>query len=1761
MNFVLERVYREGTSNPEKFILTKRGRSYTCGRGKENHIICLSMVVSRKHCIFFHSNDGLYVSDLQSSNGIYINGSLQRSLQMIRLCENDLVGIGCADLTIGNNDNSLYVYKVNIIKPLDEEAENSILAKTLLNNDVLKRPSSSEDSSRQRCSSSSMDCDMPVPCKMPKYEDNSDNCRVNHTRGTNPADENNRGSHSSKNNNNNVMNSTEVKSVDMDVDDDIEIIHTSLVNRTKAGFNEGRNNPIGNVNSNYKPNSATYQCCPEVPKNCKEEIMDFDVNDNENNDSDGNVNKINITEKASSSVNNDVNLAKSPDIICINDQMIKLEDELQITDEEGAHAEPSTSKTIPDGTPFKLRKVKQEARTRFSEIDVVDLSDDEDSVFPYSQLFDIGYENDAEKRIEIKQECTDEQNNEKIGLLSVDDEVIILTDDEDEDNPWLERLSRSQLLNEDNKPEIENKPVVVKDEIDLEIWNNEISSILQSDELYALKEIDTKQTSVASPASEKDDARCKDTKSADSPAANIMEPMDVSNIDPSKKLSLGKTDSASQQKTDAKHMELGNQKKPDNLTIEPRNAVKESDNIKETENLTKEPEPLLKEVKHVNDLIKESDITKELDNNLIEEHYVSIENAKPKSVTRCFVTTSKRLIPVIEPLSLPVRRRNTSRVNDSKEKQKRTEEKPQSKKSSPTKKKALQTLKDQLNESFYGKRKRRKDAQKSAADAPSTSEVKPGTSFISKEEKKMIIEKRKAKLKEIAEEKKKLAAENNKVVKRVIAKPRAKVSLKNRGDFLISEGKVATSKPLPDKSAENLPSKSSDNQSEKRSTKKAETLEKRAASDTNAQELHQQKNYSNKTVSNIAASLEQSLHLDNTASTIEVTKENNNKQEHKTNREKRSSSSRGKKKHETASDCGAKTPESRSKSTERASILVQKENFSPNRKSADKSKLVRDRTKTRESSKQKKTVRFSDNVDIQYYEVEAKNHMKKLVGKDAPIPTNKLARTPPTTSVHWQRPKLEEFLSRIFLWNPVWLEEQRYLKCLPPIVSDRELQPMKQCYGSYQEYYMVAMPLLLLEIWGTMSKDFDDVEKNMQRTTAVCSIVENSITHTPVPSTNLFLTTLTIEVLVEKEDFKKQTHPIFGDLVSFQYAKNGSGRQSFHRVFAYVVNMHETVITDFTHYNKDLIPYVQRPYAVIRYTLLMRLLEHDIAVNRVHRVRTVTYLRASIRMVQALQYLPQSPLLNLILNPRIADYQLPPMCDTLTASKITENNLNPKQLEAVYRVSETVLRKEAKLCFIQGPPGTGKSKVIVNLVPRILYGGQQEKAFKILVCAPSNAATDEIVLRLLAVRSALKGRRFKMVRIGRPESMHPTAKSISVTELAKRYIMYTASQTNESDMRELEARINSFENTFASSYRINEMKKIEMEKISMKCKIRQLMDGKTWEGLESKFRAKILRMVEDMILKGADVITCTLSSCYTNQMESVFGSYGNRISVCIVDEATQSCEAETLIPLMLGVNTLVLVGDPNQLPATILSQQAKKLGLDQSVFSRVQSVFAPQPHTPIIMLDTQYRMDYAISYWPNKYFYGGKLKNSAQTRMRFPFYSYRVLNHNSVQNNDKFSNTTEAEFVANIIFSMLAFAKWDNLGENASISIGVLTPYTMQRALVQSKITEKISPLPESLKKKINFEVNTVDGFQGQERDVIIMSCVRSHGIGFLSDRQRLCVALTRAKHSLILCGNFNTFMRDQMWNALLADARSRGILCNIDAHATPTNIKQCIVK
>lgn len=1318
--------------------------------------------------------------------------------------------------------------------------------------------------------------------------------------------------------------------MDVETEDDIEIIHTCLKQKIKT---QDDCKSTKYLDSNNKSNS-----------NEKMDIIIDENNKDDSSDSNKNINKIDVKEKLNSTdkTNEAINLPKNLNVQS-EDQIIILEDQNTDNDEEESMR---SANMIRDTSLIKLKKIKQEPKTRFSEIDVIDLSDDEEGVFPCSQLFDIKYEDNTHER-EIKQEYinNDDQNIEKIGL-DVDDEVVFLTDSEDEDNPWLERLSRSQLVNEDKKSDPDN--ATIKNEIDFGIWNED---------------------DILNISTNKDNSKKSENNNNDNNNSNLLTQLEAIDIN-----DVGSFSEPSSKNDDTNKREINNDAK----------------------------------------------LNTELD-----KQTLHIKNIIQKSATKKSVTTSKRLIPVIEPLNLPIKRNRSGCSNN---KTQKTTEK------SKLKKKKMSELKKKVNDNFYNKKQEHcEKTPKSTTDCHSPSEAKA----ISKDEKKIIIEKRKIKLKEIAEEKKKLSARSDQNIKRRTATAIAKVSLKNRSDFLTEDFLIeeeSSSKLLQDKSM-NLPKPNYD-QFKERLTNKADMLKKPSTSHIEMQKLHQKDDVVKDPINVIARSLEQSLQLDNMNATQVPT---DSKKDSKVTVSRESSSSKGLKRRKKS------LSKQLDRSTEHDPSVTQKETFSPsNLKSSLKLKL-----------KEKKKVTFLEKPEIREYEIDHCNSLMKLVGKDAPIPANKLKT--PTTNAECS-PKLEEFLLCIFKWNPIWLEEQRYLKTEPPIVSHYELQNMRLSYDSYKQYYNIALPLLLLETWSTMTKEFEMIEKNKQRVTMMCSVIENS-TCTSIPST--FLTTLKLEVLVKREDLTKQVHPIYGDLVYFEYVMNVHGKQIVNRIFAYVTNMYQTIITDFTHYNQDLRNYVKNPHAVITYTLLTRPLQHNVPINKVQRLRTVMYLRANIRMVQALQYLPQSPLLDLILHPKIEEYQLPPMNDTfMNSSLVTKDDLNPKQMEAVYRVTETVLKKEAKLCFIQGPPGTGKSKVIVNLVTQILHGEHtNRKSLRILVCAPSNAAIDEIVLRLLDIRSKLKKKRFNMVRIGRLEYMHSMTKPISVTELAKRHLakltQEAACSSSPEDLAILEARINSLQTELTSSQNMDEMKKKDLTRKLMETTTKHELFkcGKSINEFSAKERVKYQRITENIILTGADIIACTLSSCYTNQMDSIFGGFKEKISVCIVDEATQSCEAETLIPLMLGVRTLVLVGDPNQLPATILSQQAKKLGLDQSIFSRVQNIFMSKQNSPIIMLNLQYRMDYSISYWPNKYFYDGKLRNAIEFRTRFPFHSYRLLDHDFMQNDDKFSNTVEAEFVANLILAMLTFANWEKI--NANISLGILTPYHNQRTLILNKINEK----------------------------------------------------------------------------------------------------------
>ncbi|PSN48545.1 hypothetical protein C0J52_05916 [Blattella germanica] len=140
--------------------------------------------------------------------------------------------------------------------------------------------------------------------------------------------------------------------------------------------------------------------------------------------------------------------------------------------------------------------------------------------------------------------------------------------------------------------------------------------------------------------------------------------------------------------------------------------------------------------------------------------------------------------------------------------------------------------------------------------------------------------------------------------------------------------------------------------------------------------------------------------------------------------------------------------------------------------------------------------------------------------------------------------------------------------------------------------------------------------------------------------------------------------------------------------------------------------------------------------------------------------------------------------------------------------------------------------------------------------------------------------------------------------------------------------------------------------------------------------------------------------------------------------------------------------------------------------------------------------------------------------------------------NRELLNSGEAELVTQLTVGIL-----EKLGSK-HLTIGIITPYHKQRTTIQSYLESQCQGT-------VNVEVNTIDSFQGQERDIIVMSCVRTGGVGFLADTQRLNVALTRARYSLLLCGNFTSLRvgSDNMWRALLENASQRNVLKHVTAN------------
>ena len=429
--------------------------------------------------------------------------------------------------------------------------------------------------------------------------------------------------------------------------------------------------------------------------------------------------------------------------------------------------------------------------------------------------------------------------------------------------------------------------------------------------------------------------------------------------------------------------------------------------------------------------------------------------------------------------------------------------------------------------------------------------------------------------------------------------------------------------------------------------------------------------------------------------------------------------------------------------------------------------------------------------------------------------------------------------------------------------------------------------------------------------------------------------------------------------------------------------------------------------------------------------------------------------------------------------------LNPSQTEAMQFALGT-----QDVAFIHGPPGTGKTTTLVGAIAAAVKAESQ-----VLVTAPSNAAVD-----LLAEKLSDQG--LQVIRIGHPARVTEQTLSKTLDARITQHIHYPELRTLRRRMEELKTMAHKYKRNFGWAEK--EQRRLLMQ-----------------ESRAAKADADLLEfhIVNDLLQK-SEVICCTLVGCSHPVLR------GRKYTSAFIDEAGQALEPACWIPL-LRCERVIFAGDHQQLPPTIKSNEAARAGLAVTLFEK--GILKHPSRSK--MLEVQYRMHEAIMRFPSRYFYDNKLlaHDSVKAALLRPhqspieFIDTAGCGYMETQDPETLSRFNEEE--AHLLIRLtekLIEEIGPELWLQEGITMGIITPYRSQVDLLH-KLAEQ-SALLEPLHKLVT--INTVDAFQGQERDVIAISFVRSNEkseVGFLSDIRRTNVAMTRARKKLIMVGDSAT--------------------------------------
>ena len=669
-------------------------------------------------------------------------------------------------------------------------------------------------------------------------------------------------------------------------------------------------------------------------------------------------------------------------------------------------------------------------------------------------------------------------------------------------------------------------------------------------------------------------------------------------------------------------------------------------------------------------------------------------------------------------------------------------------------------------------------------------------------------------------------------------------------------------------------------------------------------------------------------------------------------------------------------------------------------------------------------------------------------------------------------------------------------------------------------------------------------------------------------------------------------------------------------------------------------------------TLNIRVLDSSLAylsdANWTYYLQPVSSLVSSAREIEALYSVKEMPLRDEILlgmsNATIVEKSAPPVAERPVPELLMDalgQRLNLSQMDVIddLSASNDVVRKP-KIFLIRGPPGSGKTMTL-NAILNAIHVQQYNRYYdaiaeavrvgrisndqrswlditkiskpRIIVCAPSNVAIDNIILRILSEKF-LDGecRQYvpRIVRIGKGSENNAEVAKLALSRLVDKLVSKPGKEIVEkiakleNQLAEychgvlvqvtklrcmiggtphlfsagIETRVSTTPEGLFTPYWADHRTKTTSNTLPPPAAageptcapldqmpeyllyVRELMKFlELWETTHWKLQRyrlvhiflqessstsgqpnsmaekyQLQHSLETLLMNQASIVCGTLNSSGLPQVRD-----SSPFHTCVVDEAAQSVELSTLIPLRLGVKQLVLVGDPQQLPATVIGKRESLGNYERSLFERLEVCGVPV-HT----LSVQYRMHPAISHFPRHVFYQGILQDAPSVvAQKLPFFAsppYEInpfVFVNIVGSRDMVSASTqsrsnpdEAKICVSLYSALAQMAQANKI--SLAGRVGVISPYSDQVRLLKNEFEAA----------KFDAEIASIDSFQGKEKDIIIVSTVRacpeSNSVGFLSDMRRMNVAITRAKIGLFIVGRADTLSVNPTWALLVDNAR-----------------------